>query len=165
MPTDKLPPRVLPKFIVAAICVCLIVIANIPPRSPGTTAEPQIHQKAGIPYAPRYLFENLAAFAIPSQSLSARYVRWYSFLFVVFAPWFIPFLVQLLREWRRTGIRRYARWTLLDRVAATGIVVGCGLRLWAILSLGTYFTYNVTLKENQPLLRTGPYRVFRLPLY
>lgn len=46
-------------------------------------------------------------------------------------------------------------------VVAAGIV----LRLWAIRTLGRYFTRDVRVQEGQPLITDGPYRFVRHPSY
>jgi protein-S-isoprenylcysteine O-methyltransferase len=42
---------------------------------------------------------------------------------------------------------------------------GLGLRLWAIRTLGRWFTANVAVVEEQPVVRSGPYAVLRHPSY
>jgi protein-S-isoprenylcysteine O-methyltransferase Ste14 len=45
------------------------------------------------------------------------------------------------------------------------IVVGAAVRLWAILTLGRWFTYDVRVTEGQVVVQTGPYRWVRHPSY
>jgi protein-S-isoprenylcysteine O-methyltransferase Ste14 len=45
------------------------------------------------------------------------------------------------------------------------IVVGAAVRLWAILTLGRWFTYDVRVTEGQVVVDTGPYRWVRHPSY
>jgi protein-S-isoprenylcysteine O-methyltransferase Ste14 len=47
------------------------------------------------------------------------------------------------------------------------LVAACGmaLRLWAIKSLGNYFTSTVSFVEGQPVTTAGPYRFMRHPSY
>jgi protein-S-isoprenylcysteine O-methyltransferase len=50
----------------------------------------------------------------------------------------------------------------------TGIILmvgGLSIRWWAIAALGRYFTTNVVVQEQQPVVRTGPYRLVRHPSY
>ena len=49
----------------------------------------------------------------------------------------------------------------------TDIIVGFGLilRIWAVVVLGRWFTWNVTVQPGQVLVREGPYRVIRHPSY
>jgi len=53
-------------------------------------------------------------------------------------------------------------------VAAIGLVLflfGLILRILAILSLGSFWSFNVVLYENHQLIRTGIYRFIRHPSY
>jgi protein-S-isoprenylcysteine O-methyltransferase len=43
--------------------------------------------------------------------------------------------------------------------------VGLGIRWWAILTLGRYFTVDVAIHAEHQLVRTGPYRFVRHPSY
>jgi protein-S-isoprenylcysteine O-methyltransferase len=49
----------------------------------------------------------------------------------------------------------------------TSIVIALGLilRTWAVVSLGRWFTWNVTVQPGQALVTDGPYRVIRHPSY
>jgi protein-S-isoprenylcysteine O-methyltransferase len=42
---------------------------------------------------------------------------------------------------------------------------GLALRLWAIRTLGEFFTSTVRVREGQRILSNGPYRVVRHPSY
>jgi protein-S-isoprenylcysteine O-methyltransferase Ste14 len=43
--------------------------------------------------------------------------------------------------------------------------IGVAVAIWARVTLGRYWSGNVTLKENHKLIRNGPYRFTRHPLY
>jgi protein-S-isoprenylcysteine O-methyltransferase Ste14 len=45
------------------------------------------------------------------------------------------------------------------------ILAGLGLRGWAFLTLGGYFTFTVMVSPDQPVIATGPYRLLRHPSY
>jgi protein-S-isoprenylcysteine O-methyltransferase Ste14 len=52
------------------------------------------------------------------------------------------------------------------------VVVGCAIawsgfafRVWAIRTLGSYFTKTLTTVEGQPVIDVGPYRIVRHPSY
>lgn len=45
------------------------------------------------------------------------------------------------------------------------LVAGCAFRLWAIAKLGKWFTTEVKIQPEQPLITSGPYRVVRHPSY
>lgn len=156
MPQNR-SPSILPKLIVATICVYLSVISLTPPRTTDHKVELKITQKAPNKFQLRYLYENILAIAVPSNTTG--YAQWYGLLFLLFGPLYVPFLIMLVREWHAKGARKYAQWTLLDRLSAAGIIVGSAIRLWSFRCLGEYFTFNVTVKEDQALIRTGPYKV------
>jgi protein-S-isoprenylcysteine O-methyltransferase Ste14 len=50
-------------------------------------------------------------------------------------------------------------------VGALLLVLGIGVRVWAIRTLGKHFTATVTLTDDHQLVRTGPYRFVRHPSY
>ncbi|HEY6866032.1 MAG TPA: isoprenylcysteine carboxylmethyltransferase family protein [Candidatus Eisenbacteria bacterium] len=45
------------------------------------------------------------------------------------------------------------------------LLAGLGLRIWAIVTLGRFFTVDVALHEGQRVVREGPYRWVRHPSY
>jgi protein-S-isoprenylcysteine O-methyltransferase Ste14 len=45
------------------------------------------------------------------------------------------------------------------------ILVGSGLRVWAVATLGRFFRREVTILEGQAIVRRGPYRLIRHPAY
>ena len=45
------------------------------------------------------------------------------------------------------------------------ILCGVALRWYAIFTLGKYFTRDVAVAADQPVVRTGPYRLIRHPSY
>ena len=56
--------------------------------------------------------------------------------------------------------------TLEWRAAGTLIAyAGFAFAIWARLTLGTNWSGTVTVKENHELIRTGPYRFVRHPIY
>ncbi|HLZ75597.1 isoprenylcysteine carboxylmethyltransferase family protein [Phenylobacterium sp.] len=44
-------------------------------------------------------------------------------------------------------------------------ILGAGLRVWAVHTLGQYFTYVVHVSPDQKVVQTGPYRWLRHPSY
>jgi protein-S-isoprenylcysteine O-methyltransferase Ste14 len=53
-------------------------------------------------------------------------------------------------------------------IFVVGIVImafGIGLRFWSVVALGRYFTVAVQVRENQPVIDSGPYRLLRHPAY
>jgi protein-S-isoprenylcysteine O-methyltransferase len=53
----------------------------------------------------------------------------------------------------------------LEIIGIILMVGGLAIRWWAIAVLGRYFTTNVAVQEQQPVIRTGPYRLVRHPSY
>jgi protein-S-isoprenylcysteine O-methyltransferase Ste14 len=56
------------------------------------------------------------------------------------------------------------RWVIFDLGIVT-ILAGAALRLWAIVTLGRWFTYDVRVTDGQPVVQSGPYRWIRHPSY
>ncbi|MDE2489528.1 MAG: isoprenylcysteine carboxylmethyltransferase family protein [Elusimicrobia bacterium] len=54
-------------------------------------------------------------------------------------------------------------WASWAAVALT--VGGMGFRLWAVRLLGRYFTRDVRVSADQPVVEAGPYRLIRHPSY
>lgn len=55
-----------------------------------------------------------------------------------------------------------------DALAVAAVIftwVGIGLALWARSHLGQYWSARVAVKEDHKLIRTGPYKYFRHPIY
>jgi protein-S-isoprenylcysteine O-methyltransferase len=50
-------------------------------------------------------------------------------------------------------------------ITAITIAFGLILRIWAVATLGRWFTWNVTVQPGQVLLTEGPYRFIRHPSY
>ncbi len=44
-------------------------------------------------------------------------------------------------------------------------LAGTALRVWSILTLGRWFTLTIQVREGQPVVERGPYRVLRHPSY
>jgi protein-S-isoprenylcysteine O-methyltransferase Ste14 len=45
------------------------------------------------------------------------------------------------------------------------LILGAGLRIWAILTLGRLFKFVVVIQHGHHVVRSGPYRVLRHPSY
>ncbi len=59
-------------------------------------------------------------------------------------------------------------WSVVHSLQWVGFavaVVGLLFSAWGRIHLGTNWSVSVTLKENHELVRTGPYRVVRHPIY
>lgn len=55
--------------------------------------------------------------------------------------------------------------TIYTAIAAALIVAGIGIRWWAILTLGRFFSVDVALQEHHQIVQNGPYRWVRHPAY
>jgi protein-S-isoprenylcysteine O-methyltransferase Ste14 len=65
-----------------------------------------------------------------------------------------------------TAFARLDAWRAETRLAALVLIwTGLALRLWAILTLGTFFRRTVHLQEGHRMIITGPYRIVRNPAY
>jgi len=74
------------------------------------------------------------------------------------------FFASALCAFRVGGAAMGFRWPVFA-VGIFVIVAGAALRLWAIVTLGRWFTYDVRVAEGQPVVTTGPYRWVRHPSY
>jgi protein-S-isoprenylcysteine O-methyltransferase len=54
---------------------------------------------------------------------------------------------------------------LITWAASVAMVAGLALRTWAVVLLGAWFTWNVTVQPGQQLVSRGPYRFIRHPSY
>ena len=50
-------------------------------------------------------------------------------------------------------------------IALSVMIVGLGLRTWAVVLLGPWFTWNIENQPGQQLVSNGPYRLVRHPSY
>lgn len=53
-------------------------------------------------------------------------------------------------------------------ISKAGLILyaaGLVIRLWSRIELGKYFSHHVVVETDQPLISSGPYRIFRHPLY
>jgi protein-S-isoprenylcysteine O-methyltransferase len=57
------------------------------------------------------------------------------------------------------------RWDAVTTAALVGMVCGLGLRVWAVLTLGRYFTWFITVYDDHKVIRLGPFRFIRHPAY
>jgi protein-S-isoprenylcysteine O-methyltransferase Ste14 len=58
----------------------------------------------------------------------------------------------------------FARWPIFI-LGAILAVAGIAFRQWAVAVLGAYFTVNVRVSADQPVVETGPYRFVAHPSY
>ena len=77
--------------------------------------------------------------------------------------------ILLLAGWPRVApLDRVRLWRSTMTTFAVGLTMswlGVAFAIWAREHLGRYWSGRVTLKEGHKLIRTGPYRVVRHPIY
>ncbi len=56
------------------------------------------------------------------------------------------------------------RW-LVFGLGIAAVLIGATVRVWAIITLGRWFTVDVRVTAGQPVVHTGPYRWVRHPSY
>jgi protein-S-isoprenylcysteine O-methyltransferase Ste14 len=79
----------------------------------------------------------------------------------IVAGLFVGFALAL--QWTDAAIPWFR--TQVTIVGVVLIPLGVALRWWAILTLGSYFTFDVAVRSTQAVVQTGPYRVVRHPSY
>ncbi|MGG4489763.1 methyltransferase family protein [Metabacillus idriensis] len=85
--------------------------------------------------------------------------RSYPFIFLVFASTIIS--AVLMKEWRIF----YLENTLIQLIGLMLFAAGVFLRYWGIVHLRQQFTRHVSVRINDELVSSGPYRLLRHPLY
>lgn len=57
------------------------------------------------------------------------------------------------------------RWDTVTTLALFAMLAGLSLRIWAVQTLGRFFTWFITVYEDHQVIRSGPFRVIRHPAY
>jgi protein-S-isoprenylcysteine O-methyltransferase len=57
------------------------------------------------------------------------------------------------------------RWDVVTTLSLVAMVAGLGLRIWAVLTLGRFFTWFITVYDDHQVIRSGPFRFIRHPAY
>jgi len=70
-------------------------------------------------------------------------------------------LIALRLTWAAIPVGRIA----LFVVGIVFMALGIGLRAWAVIALGRNFTVYVQVRDQQPVVERGPYRLLRHPSY
>lgn len=86
-----------------------------------------------------------------------------SLLVVVAAITVGIFAAQRLRD-AALALIAVSPWSRLT-IALAILVVGVVIRWWSILTLGRYFTVDVTIQQSHEVVQRGPYRWLRHPSY
>jgi protein-S-isoprenylcysteine O-methyltransferase Ste14 len=96
---------------------------------------------------------------VKSQSSAAQLL--YTVLLIVGA--YMIFAPQIGTQWLDRQL-----FPVTVPIAVAGLLVvliGVAFTIWARFMLGTNWSNNVTVKEDHTLVRTGPYRIARHPIY
>ena len=76
-----------------------------------------------------------------------------------------PLFVLLHAAWLLAIVLALPQPAPINWIALTGYVALEALRLWTMLSLGSYWTTRIINLPDAPLVRRGPYRFVRHPNY
>jgi protein-S-isoprenylcysteine O-methyltransferase len=57
------------------------------------------------------------------------------------------------------------QWDIVTTIAFIAMIGGLSLRVWAVLTLGRFFTWFITIYEDHRVIRSGPFRLVRHPSY
>jgi protein-S-isoprenylcysteine O-methyltransferase Ste14 len=86
-----------------------------------------------------------------------------AYILPIFGAFFVLYNSEFAIAWSRKYFVPNAPEVQWAGVAV--MVVGLGFACWARVHLGTNWSGTVTLKEGHELIRTGPYRNIRHPIY
>jgi protein-S-isoprenylcysteine O-methyltransferase Ste14 len=86
-----------------------------------------------------------------------------TYTFVAWLAMYILISARGLGSWLRTDVLPYQAWMGWLGIAITAL--GFALTLWARYILGDNWSGTVTIKVEHELIRTGPYRYVRHPIY
>jgi protein-S-isoprenylcysteine O-methyltransferase Ste14 len=89
---------------------------------------------------------------------------WYLIHLVMVLP---AYLLPLVGVYRIGFLaeRMMPRSELAELCGMLLVAMGVGFAVWARKHLGSYWSANVTIKNKHRLIRTGPYRLVRHPIY
>lgn len=57
------------------------------------------------------------------------------------------------------------RWNAVTTAALVLMLAGLSLRVWAVVTLGRFFTWFITVYDDHQVIRSGPFRFIRHPAY
>jgi protein-S-isoprenylcysteine O-methyltransferase Ste14 len=93
------------------------------------------------------------------ESLLSRF----SYGLLVWCALILLFYRGPLPAWWNSQIFAYRSWMSWSSIALTAL--GFAFTIWARAYLGSNWSGNVTIKVGHELIRTGPYRLVRHPIY
>ncbi len=56
-------------------------------------------------------------------------------------------------------------WSTITTVALILMISGLAIRTWAVFALGRFFTWHISIRDDQTIIKTGPYAFVRHPGY
>jgi protein-S-isoprenylcysteine O-methyltransferase Ste14 len=82
-------------------------------------------------------------------------------------PFFICTVLWLAPRWEPAALTAplWSPGPILPLIGAVLVAAGIGYACWARVHLGRNWSSKVVLKEDHALIRTGPYRLVRHPIY
>lgn len=86
-----------------------------------------------------------------------------SYVLLTFAAYYLMFAGDVPREYLRSSLFTPRLWTNAAGVAIT--IAGIAFAMWARVYLGGNWSSSVTVKVGHELVRSGPYRLVRHPIY
>lgn len=86
-----------------------------------------------------------------------------SYMVLTIAAFWVMFSSDVPREWLRVRIFPSTLW--VDAVGIFVTLAGLAFAVWARAYLGGNWSSSVTVKVNHQLIRSGPYRWVRHPIY
>ena len=147
-------PRKLLTALLAASAIYLLPTA----ANPGALRHPQLWILAAVGivlslFQPAY--KAIDGAAPPADRGTAAQIVW------------SVYLTQLLGVMEAVMVRYPAsfEWDTVSTIALIAVVSGLILRIWAVLTLGRYFTWFITVYEDHRVIRSGPFRLVRHPAY
>lgn len=93
------------------------------------------------------------------ESVSSRL----SYTLFTFAAYYMMFAGDVPREWLR--VRVFAPNAATNAIGIAITIAGIAFAIWARIYLGGNWSSSVTVKVGHQLIRTGPYRFVRHPIY
>lgn len=84
-------------------------------------------------------------------------------LHIIWAVYLSQLLV--LTEFVAVNYQGSMQWNVISTIGAAVAIFGLLLRSWAFLELGQYFTWHISVKEEQSVVDSGPYRYVCHPGY
>jgi protein-S-isoprenylcysteine O-methyltransferase len=75
------------------------------------------------------------------------------------------YLTQFIGVIEAVLFRHPFTWDAITTAALAMMCAGLILRVWAVLTLGRYFTWFITVYDDHKVIRTGPFRFIRHPAY